>query len=154
MDELLASVARLQETNKLEMGQRLDQLKKDVLAKQDQTTERMVKKDRGYEFEQKGNKRQFLFNDELKDRIEAASTHLVKLKPIKEQETVLKVANEELQEGAKTIHSRQKLIRIADRSELGWQVVEAYEMLASDNKDTKRLEKAQKCVEQKDLKNK
>ena len=47
MDELLASVAGLKETqeiNKLEMGQSLNQLEKDVAAKQDQNTERMVKK--------------------------------------------------------------------------------------------------------------
>ena len=148
MDELLASVAGLketQETSKLKMGQRLDQLEKDVSAKQDQNTERMVKKlkrdRRGYEFKRKGNKRQFLFNDELKDRIEAASAHLVKLKPTKEQETALKVANEELQEDAKTIHAWQKLIRIADCSELGWQVIEVYESdeLASDDKDANAL---------------
>ena len=44
LEELLASVVGLketQETSKLEMGQRLDQLEKNVLAKQDQTTERM-----------------------------------------------------------------------------------------------------------------
>ena len=133
LDELLASVAGLkdiQEASTLEMGQRLYQLEKDVLAKQDQTTECMVKRlkrDRGHEFKRKGNERQFLFNDELEDWIEAASTHLTKLKPTKEQETALKAANEELQEGAKAIHAQQKLIRIADRSDLGCQVVEAYE---------------------------
>ena len=64
--------------------------------------------------------------------------------------------NKELQEGAKAIHTWQKLIHITDRLELGWQVVEAYESdeLASDNEDAKRLEKAQKCMEQKDMKNK
>ena len=62
---------------------------------------------------------------------------------------VLKVATEELQEGAKAILSRQKLINIADRSELRWQVVEAYESdeLTLDNKDAKHLNKVQKCVE-------
>lgn len=116
-----------------------------------------IRRDRGYEFKRKGNEKQFLFNDELKDRIDAASTHLAKLKPASEQETApLKAATEELQEGTKAIHTRQKLIRIADRSELGWQVVEAYESdeLASDDEDAKRLEKAQKSAEQKDLKNK
>ena len=47
LDELLVSVAELketQETSKLEMGWRLNQLEKDISAKQDQTTEHMVKK--------------------------------------------------------------------------------------------------------------
>ena len=76
LDKLLASVAGLkeaQEQDNAEMGQRIHQLEKDVAAKQDQTAQRMVKKlkmDRGYEFKRKGNKKQFLFNDELKDRIE------------------------------------------------------------------------------------
>ena len=83
-------------------------------------------------------------------------THLPKLKPTKEQETAMRAANEELQEGANAIYTRQKLIRIADRSELGWQMVEGYlsDDLASDDESTKRLKKAQKCAEQKDLKNK
>ena len=141
------------------MGQRLDQLEKDVLAKQDLTTECMVKKlkkDRDYEFKRKGNERQFLFNNELKDWIEAAPTHLAKLKPTKEQETALKAVNEEIQEGAKAIYAWQKLICIVDHSKLGWQVVEAYKSdeLTSDNEEAKCLKKTQKCTEQKDLKNK
>ena len=163
LDQLLASVDELkkaQESDKVEMVERLDQLEQDVATNQDMSAQRMVKKirrDRGYEFKRKGNEKQFLFNDELKDRIEAASAHLAKLKPASEPETAaLKAATEELQEGAKAIHMRQKLIRIADRSDLGWQVVEAYESdeLASDDEDAKRLEKAQKSAEQKDLKNK
>ena len=77
---------------------------------------------------------------------------MAKLKPASEQETAaLKAATEELQEGVKAIHTWQKLIRIADRSELGWQVVKAYESdeLASDDEDAKCLEKAQKSAEQK-----
>ena len=48
----------------------------------------------------------------------------------------------------KALLTRQKLIKIADRSELGWQVVEAYESdeLASGDEDAKRLEKAEKVA--------
>ena len=163
LDQLLALVGELKkalESDKVEMVQRLDQLEQDVATNRDMSAQRMVKKirrDRSYEFKREGNEKQFLFNDELKDRIEAASTHLIKLKPASKPDTAaLKVAIKELQEGAKAIHTRQKLIRIADRLDLGWQVVEAYESdeLTWDDEDTKCLEKAQKSAEQKDLKNK
>ena len=130
LDQLLALVDELkkaQESGKVEMVQRLEQ---DVATNQDMSAQHMVKKliirrDRGYEFKRKGNEKQFLFNDELKDQIEAASTHLVKLKPTSEPDTAaLKAATEELQEGVKAIHTWQKLIHIADHSDLVWQVVE------------------------------
>ena len=58
---------------------------------------------------------------------------------------------EELDQSRKALLARQKLIHIADRSELGWQVVDAYELddLVSGSKDAKRLEKAEKVAEQK-----
>ena len=46
---------------------------------------------------------------------------------------------------------RQKLIMIADRSELGWKVVSAYEAdeLGSDSDSEKELEKAERSTERK-----
>ena len=93
LDELLASVAGLkqtQETNKVEMGHRLNQPEKDVAVRQDKAAQHMVKKlkrDRWYEFKRKGNEKQFLFNDKLKDRIKAAALHIAKLTPTTKQET-------------------------------------------------------------------
>ena len=51
----------------------------------------------------------------------------------------------------RAIANRQKLIKIADRAELGWVVVEAYESddLASDSEDERRLIKAEKEAERK-----
>ena len=50
----------------------------------------------------------------------------------------------------------QKLIRIADRPELGWSVVAEYngEDLADDSEDEKRLEKAEQSTERKATKRK
>ena len=54
------------------------------------------------------------------------------------------------------IASRQKRIRIADRHDLGWSVVKAYEddELASGEEDAKCLEKAKRITEQKVAKKK
>ena len=62
-------------------------------------------------------------------------------------------ATKELKEGVDAILVRQKLIRLADRSEFGWDAVNEYETdeLASNEDDTKRLEKAEKEAEQKAL---
>ena len=75
---------------------------------------------------------------------------LEKVKPTTAQETAaLKSAKEQLQLGTKAIVERQKLIRLADRSEYGWQLVEAYQQdeLADSEKDAKRIEEAEKAVE-------
>ena len=63
---------------------------------------------------------------------------------------ILKSAKEQLQEGTKTIAERQKLIRLADRSDYGWQLVETYQQadtLADNEKDAKKIEEAKKAVE-------
>ena len=63
-------------------------------------------------------------------------------------------AKEALDEGLRLIANRQKLIKIADRSEYGWGVVAEYEAddLASGSEDEKRLEKAERAAEKKALK--
>ena len=56
-----------------------------------------------------------------------------------------------LKEGKDALAHRQKLIRVADRSELGWALVAEYEAdsLAVDSDDEKRLERAERTVERK-----
>ena len=76
----------------------------------------------------KGQEKQYNFVKEMKDHMESVSVPLSKLKPANAQDAaVVKVATEELEAGMKVLLARQKLIKIADRSELGWQVVEVYE---------------------------
>ena len=61
-----------------------------------------------------------------------------------------------MEEGKKIIAVRQKYIKIADCSELGWSVISEYEAdeLATDSDDEKRIEKAEKSAEKKALKRK
>ena len=70
---------------------------------------------------------------------------LSKVKPASVQElATIQAAKEELEAGVKALEARQKLICIADWSELGWQVVEAYKSdeLASRDEDAKEEEEA------------
>ena len=158
LDELLASFKQLkdtQEANQQKMSEKLEKLEQDVHAGQDTAAERVVKKlkrDRTLEFKKKGHERQFLFNDEVKDRMESAATSLEKVDPsTAASKTALDDAKKELEEGMQFIAQRQKLIRLADRSEYGWDAVNEYEKdeLAEDDDDAKRLEKAEKAAEQK-----
>ena len=103
------------------------------------------------EFKKKGHKKQYNFIEDVKDCVESASDLLAKVKLASTQESAtIQAAKEELEAGIKALEARQKLIRIVDRSELGWQVVEAYESdgLASGDEDAKRLEKAEEVAEQ------
>ena len=54
-------------------------------------------------------------------------------------------------DGKSSIHRRQKLIKIADRSKDGWKVVEEYESdgLASNSEDEKRVKKAKEAASRK-----
>jgi len=86
----------------------------------------------------------------VEDHITAAKKELKKLSPTEGQDktTVQNVTNH-LEEGIKAIEVRQKHIRMADRSELGWAVVTAYEddELASDSDDEKRIYRAEREAE-------
>lgn len=60
-------------------------------------------------------------------------------------------AKEFLKIGSEMIVERQKLIKIADRSEQGWKTAEEYERdpVASDSDDEKRIRKAETAAEKK-----
>ena len=84
----------------------------------------------------KGNRKQFLFNTKIEDH-NAFTLELLKKKDYEGAKKGIKnVIN--------LIQSRQKLIKLADKSEGGWLVVEEYEHeeLAEDSDDEKRKKKA------------
>ena len=55
---------------------------------------------------------------------------------------------QDISEGIKLISNRQKLIRMADASELGWRFVDEYvtNPLASDEEDEKRMNRAEAMI--------
>ena len=119
-----------------------EQMKKELCEEREAADERLVKKmrlDKGVTFRKKGNERQHQFNEKVKDKLEAA-TRCLSSTP-----AAIEKAKEALQKGEQLIMARQKLIRIADRSEFGWTTVSEYEEdeLADRSDDEKRLYKAE-----------
>ena len=144
--------------NQLEMTEKMNKLERDVYAGQDDAADRVVKRlkrEKGLEFKKKGHEIQYLFNEGLGDKMESASAALAEINATgASDKTALDQAKAELQEGMQAITQRQKLIRLADRSEFGWDAVNEYKKdeLADNDDDARRLEKAEKAAEQKALK--
>ena len=84
-------------------------------------------------------KRMFKFNQKvIQKTINAALSAL-------EGPNVAK-AKEELAEGMSLLHNRQKLIKLADKSEFGWATVQEYldDELADDEANASKIKKAEK----------
>ena len=84
-----------------------------------------------------GNKDQFIFNSELCGTLDEVSDLLAAKQTEKAEEKVAELS--------KNLKRRQKIIKLADKSEAGWLAVKEYqtEELASDSEDEKRIRKAQ-----------
>ena len=164
MDEILESLQSLrqsQEEDQTAIKRRLDQLEKDVAAGQEDATQRIVKRlkeDQIFIFKKKGNEKQFIFNDNVKDQCVATAKHLelIDVPSGSGQREAIDKAKEELKQGLEMIAARQKRIKVADRSKFGWATVDEYEQdqLAADKEDAKRLEKAEKSAGSKAVKRK
>ena len=79
----------------------------------------------------------------------STSTNLVILLTIGPVLSALQQAKAAVEESMTLLMDRQKAIRLADRSELGWAVVNEYgeDELAEDSEDEKRIAKAVATVE-------
>jgi hypothetical protein len=78
----------------------------------------------GYKFKRRGNEEQSKHNSKILSKIKEAENVLDTNNP--SQEGISK-ANEKLAEGMSLLNYRQKIIEIADSSDLGWRVVQEYE---------------------------
>ena len=163
IDEILRSLQTLkqsQEDGQSVIKRHLDQLEKDAAVGQENATQRVVKKlkeDQTFVFKKKGNEKQYIFNDNIRDQFVATvkQLELVDL-PEGAQRDAVDKAKDELKQGLEMIAARQKRIKVADRSEYGWATVDKYEQdqLAADEEDAKRLEKAEKSAGSKAAKRK
>ena len=103
-------------------------------------------------YKQKGNEEQAVFIAKVEETIIEVELQLAKTRP----SPAVEHARDALSRGKMLLLEREKLIKIADRSEFSWGVVAeymAYE-LVEDSNDEKRLEKAEKAAEQKAVKQK
>ena len=91
-----------------------------------------------YVFKKKGNEQQFNFNRKMIKRSAAAVKAL-------ESGNIGK-AKEELNEGISLLNNRQKIVKLADKSEFGWATVQEYvcDDLADDEADASKIKKAGK----------
>lgn len=132
-------------------------VQKEVIRSREETTEtieKRCKKERAYQFKQKGNRIQYEFNEDVLDKMESAETSIGRVAdpsmkgPAKKE---LKKAQQALEEGKGLLIVRQKHIKMADRSDHGWATVAEYQEdeLASDSEDEKKMERAERSAERK-----
>ena len=105
-----------------------------------------------YQFRKKGHEEQHAFNASVQGRLVEAGLQLNRVeRGVAEgaAQTTQVNAKQALQEGEDLITQRQKLIKVADRSELGWAVVAEYQAdeLGDNSDDERKLEHAERATE-------
>ena len=116
---------RMTSTQKSIADSQLSKMKEDMLSNDN------------YVFKRKSCEDQFKFNVKLSSKLRDAED------AVKSGDAGL--ATGKISEGLDLISNRQKVIRLADSSELGWSVVKEYQSnpLASDSEDKKRMMRAE-----------
>ena len=90
-------------------------------------------------FKKKSHEKQFLFNSAVENKLDACETAL------QETPSVIEKARKAMEEGKILTKKRQKLIKIADRSEYSWATVDEYveDELAGGEEDERHLFRAE-----------
>jgi len=78
-----------------------------------------ARRDQTLEFTCKGHEEKLYFNVEVQDNITAASRQLESVETSEKDKAIIQKAKEELQEGAALLLDRQKMIHLANSSEIG-----------------------------------
>ena len=102
-----------------------------------QSAAKRFKKDSDIEFKYKGNKKQYMFSLDVIDKAKVATKHFDRKQDDRDFKTLDKIVND--------LNTRNKLIRMADKSVPGWNIADEYltDELASDSDDEKRMRQAE-----------
>ena len=137
------------------LDEKFDQFRKEFRDEQEKVATSAARKARQeprYKFKKKAHEEQSQVNEKVDEAIKEAESELQTGGSSSAPSAGnIKAALESLKQGRLLLAERQKLIKIADRSELGWAVVSEYtaDELADDSDDEKRMEKAEKAAERK-----
>ena len=142
-DEFVELLAKSQEAILERVDSKLQDLKRSISEDQEDCVRSVVKKfkeDHSIKWKKVGNEKQFKFNESVEAKIDSAIAAVDKKK--------LDKVKKELEEGKQLLTDRQKLIKLADRSECGWATVSAYvtDDLADTPDDERRISKAEKSA--------
>ena len=138
------------------LDSKLAEFKKEIAESQERAATSAARKVQAnkdtYIFKKKSHEEQYKANGNIDEALHEAEIELeatVSSDPA--ATSAVNRAKDALLRGRKLLADRQKLIKIADRSDLGWAVVSEYtaDELADDSDDEKRLEKAEKAAERK-----
>ena len=125
----------------------LGTLRKEIKSSAEETVDSVshkIKKEKDwYHFKKRGHKLQFEFNDEVLGKVEEVDSIIKKLPVTESNKAGLESAKELLQRGMALIIWCQKHIKMANRSDNGWAVVQEYEAdeLADNSDDEKKMKK-------------
>ena len=117
LNELMVEICQ----SKCDVDEPLAESKRKVATAQEKTSLDIAKKMSSslYQFK-KSHEHQYLFNAGLSDTLDSAKAELGRLKPTAtEDKLTLQEAQGLLEEGLKSLATRQKYIKITDRSEYG-----------------------------------
>ena len=135
-------LAEVMQAVKEGMREEISSLKRLLASDRESADDRLVKKlklEKAPTFKEKAHEKQHHFNEEVIAKFEAGAACLTETPPAMEKAKTM------MEEGTKFVRERQKLIRLADRSEHGWATVEEYleDELADNSDDEKQMQKAE-----------
>ena len=109
--------------------------------------QKIESRDNLHAFKRVGNEAQFKFTKQMLDHTQEAQECM------KRNDEGYEKATQEMEAAEALLLNRQKTIKLADRSELGWSVVEEYEAdELADNSEDEKIVRAEKEAERKALK--
>lgn len=137
-EELKALLVEQREAILASVNDRISGLQDTILQKQEELASQIEAEDVTYQFKKKGNEQQFKLNAKvLKSNAKA-------IRALESGDTAK--AKEAIQAGTASLNQRQKLIKLADKSEFGWATINEYldDELADVESDARKIKKAEK----------